>query len=497
MKTRKYLIVTVLLLLVGSTTLSQNVTGKIIDSNTQNPIPFATVQYAKNDGVVANAEGYFNFSTENKAPVEQLTISCMGYLTTFITVEQLRSQNFVIALEEAVNELGTVYITNKFPSVDIIMKRVQQNLKTNYSVQLTKSTIFSRETSYFKPNLVSLEIDKSTGFSKERLKSTNRQLDSLGHSIVNSAPSHQFKDVLADFYSLDANTSKIELLKATLLDDEKNKGTFDNIQKKATNIILKHLNINKTYKLKTGLFKVEDSLSLKNSENKKEDEKKDIVLDFKQNAQKFLNQYYFDEGSVLDFVKDTSIYEYTIENVTSLDGKPVFVIHFVPKKAKAKYVGRLYVTEEDYAVARIDYQFAEGKKGESLNLKLLFGIKFAENARKVTAIYKKNDATDLYHLSYVSEEIGQYVYVHRPLKFIENGPGKNKVAFDLKLDGNTIEKRELLNLGTQTITADNYNGVKEAKKIEYVKLKQYDPVIWKDYTVIEPLNEMKQFKVEE
>ncbi len=496
MKLKLHFLLT-LIMLCYSQISAQPITGKIIDAKTKEAIPFSTIQFDEINGVVSNAEGFFNLSIEEFEDSKSLTISCMGYLTQSLTIKQLKANNYIVGLDEAVNQLSTVYITNKLPNVDSIMKRVQANLKQNYNNALTKNTIFSRHTAFFKPNNVQIEIDKSTGFNKNQLKESNRQLDSLTNSLVNNHPSQEFTDILADYYTSNGNGNKVQVTKATKLLDIKNKNTFDNIQKKATNIILKHLDINATYKLKTGLFKIEDSLSLKDTKNKKEEDKAPDLNNIKQDAYAFLNQHLFGSSSLFDFVADTSIYNYKIQDVTYMDGKAVYVVHFEPRKGRAKYTGNLYVVEDDYAIVRVDYEFAEGKKGESLNLKLLLGVKYAENVNTGTAIYKKNIATNYYHPYYINQEIGRYAYVHRPLKFIENGGDKDKIAFDFKLDGNIIEKTEILNFANEAITEDTYTQLKENNTVDFIKLKQYDPSIWKDFSVMEPLEELKKFKVED
>lgn len=483
------------LLCVGtSSVFSQQIVGKIIDAKTKEAVPFSTIQFDEFNGVISNSEGFYNFSIDNFNESTVFTVSCLGYLTQNLTLQQLKSNNYIISLDEAINELNTVHITNKLPNVDSIMSRVQARLKENYNSSLTKHTFFSRQTAFFKPDVVNVEIDKSTGFIKKQLEDANKQLDSLTNSWVNSPPSQEFTDILGEFYNLDNATNKFQVNKATKLLDVKNRNSFDNMQKKATNVILQHLDVNATYKLKTGLFKIEDSLSLKDSKKKSEETIPDLN-GVKSSANEFLKEHLFGSSSLFDFVSDTSIYDYTIEDITYMDGKPVYIIKFEPRKNRAKYAGNLYVSEEDYAVLKVDYKFAKGKKGESINLKLLLGVKYAENVNNGTVIYKKNTDTNVYYPYYINQEIGRYAYVHRPLKFIENGGDKDKIAFDFKVEGNIIEKREVLTFSNEGLTQNNYDALTESKTVEFIKLKQYDPSIWKDYTVLEPLEEMKQFRV--
>ncbi len=169
----------------------------------------------------------------------------------------------------------------------------------------------------------------------------------------------------------------------------------------------------------------------------------------------------------------------------------------MPKKRKANYIGKLYISETDYAVLKVDYAYAEGKTGEKLNLKFLLVVKYVENEHKGNIIFRKNEESSLYYPYYINEESQKYVYVHRPIKFIENGGDKNKVGFDFVIEGHVVEKMEYLNLGHTTVTTTYFNAIKEAKTVDYQKLSKYDASIWKGYNAIEPLEEMKQFKVED
>jgi hypothetical protein len=197
-----------------------------------------------------------------------------------------------------------------------------------------------------------------------------------------------------------------------------------------------------------------------------------------------------------DFISDPEAYSYTINEVKMMGDDWVYVVSFVPKKGRAKYVGRLFINEEDYAVTRLEYKLADGKKGQSFNMKLLLGVKASQLRDSGVLLYAKNGVTNTYVPKYISTEAEQYMYIHRPLKFIElTDSSKDKVAFDLKVEGNSVDHYELLNLELQPLTADAFKATKEAKQYDYIKLKQYNPELWRGSYSIEPLQEMKQFKV--
>lgn len=487
-----------LLLLCAIPSFSQQIKGQIIDSKTGEPVAFATIQFADNNGVVSNMEGFFALTSEELNPESVLTISFMGYQTKNMSMKEFQAGNNLIKLNEAVNQLDTVYITNKLPSVDSIMARVNRNLVKNYQYSNVKQTLFTRETAYFKANDLTVDIEKSSGFNKKQLEASNKQFKELTNQIVNNPPTRSFTDVLLDLYLKSDTENKMEVKQATRLLDHKNTLSIETLQAKVSKIVLQHLDTTKTYKVKTGWFKIEDSLSFKKSKEVKNDSINSSFYALKSNSVNGMKEHLFGKDSKFDFVLDTKSYNYDLTNVTTIDDQLVYIINFEPRKSRAKFKGTIYVADEDYAILKMDYGFADGKVGEKLNLKLLLGVKYIESLHKGTVIYKKNTETATYFPFYINQESGKYMYAHRPFKFIENSDSqKNKVGFDLKIEGTIVEKYEVMSLDYTSMDLAAYNNIKEGKKVEFIPLKQYDPSIWSDYTIIEPLEELKKFKVEE
>jgi len=457
------------------------------------------VQYDDNNGVVTNMEGYFTLSLEKIASNKPLTISFMGYQTQQMTIKEMELTKYIVKLKEAVNQLGTVYINTKLPNVDSIMARVHRNLKKNYKVSNSKQTLFSRETTYFKAKKIDVDITKSTGFKKSQLEASNAEFAAMANQIVNNPLTQSFTDVLVELYRKDPAKNKMKVIQATKLIDRQHNVSLENIQSRVAKIVLKHLDTSKTYKLKSGWFKIEDSLSFKGDKKTKDEAKEDKSFSgLKSSTLSLLNSFLFQEHSELDFVTDTDIYDYKLQGVTTIDDQLVYVIDFEPRRSKAKFKGQLFVNDADYAILKSSYSFDKGKHGDKLNLRLLLGVKYIEDVHDGTVIYKKTSDSESYYPYYINQKSGQYVYAHRPLKFIENDDdSSNKIAFDLVAEGNVIEKLELMSLGNLTVDDQSFMNVIEPKKIDYIKLKQYDPFLWKDYNILEPLEELKKFKVED
>ena len=217
------------------------------------------------------------------------------------------------------------------------------------------------------------------------------------------------------------------------------------------------------------------------------------IKDLNEHTNKLLKRSQFYENSMLSKILDADLYEYRFIDVSYFNNELIYIINYKPKRSKSKYTGKLFITDDTYAISKVDFEFAEGKRGEKFNLKLILGVKYVENIRKGTVIYQK-DTLNKYQPQYIKYEEGRYFYVSRPLKFIENSPEKNKTSFDFTIEGNIISKQELLLTSSTKINLDLFNKLVEEKTVPYIKLNKYDASIWGQDKTLEPLREMKEFK---
>lgn len=474
---------------------AQEITGQIKDSN-NNPVAFAAIQNRDASGVISNEEGFFTI-TLNKDD-KHLTISCLGFKTKSISLSDLETLNYVITLEEQIHELNTVFVSSEIPDADKIIERVNTYLLKNYKNDSLMYRLFYRGSSFSDFNEVAFEIDKASGIKKKDLVDVNKSFDSLTRSIEESKPIH-FKDFMADLMVWNRENSKIDVIKATKLIDQKKDLSIDDMQKRAQTIFLKYLDTTKTYKLKTGLLKIEDSLSLSGSKNN--ESKNHLTYEYdteglRNESHELLEKAQIQGETLLKSIINKDNYKYQYLEATFYNTELVHVIEFQPKKSKSLFTGKLYVSDETYAILRLDYAFGKGKKGEKLNLKFLLGIKYIEDFKSGTMIFEKQEGA-AYHLKYIKEDNGSYFYVKRPIKFIENSAHKNKVSFTFLIEGNKRDKFEMLILNCVPLLKTTYDQFSETKKTSYQNLKSYDPTIWSQYNAIEPLSEMKRFKAED
>ncbi|TBX70279.1 carboxypeptidase-like regulatory domain-containing protein [Flavobacterium silvisoli] len=487
---------------------AQSISLQITDANTAESIPFANIKVNNTTHLISNAEGYCTLSEKFNADATQVVVSYLGYVPAEITLGELKANEYKVKLVPAIVELETLTIKNERPNADSIMAAVRKNLKVHYKGNglAFKDQLFTRNSSGFVPKKVDITVDKSTGFSKEQLKTTNADLKIFGDKLIKQPP-FGFKDLLCHYYTTLTTKndkplfiSKLEAVKAASLRNSEQAVSLEDMNEMVEKTFLKHLDPNKFYRLKSGLFGSRDTISLKEGIHDKNSKAKPETTLSKARTDMMTTLYRnnFMQSEKFDFLSQLEYYTYTYEGKTyKSDEDYVYIIRFTPDKSKAKYTGKLYISATDYAVVRCDYTLAEGKTLNSFNMKFLLGVKSSENVSKGTIIYKKNPVGTGYYLQYASMETGQYIYLNRPLKFIElTDAEKDVVSFNLKIEGNMVKKTELLNLNRE----ETSNAVVEQFKendFNYTPLKRYDPAFWKEYSVIEPLEAMKQLKAEE
>jgi CarboxypepD_reg-like domain len=469
---------------------AQSFSAKIIDKTTKLPVPFAAVQTEQYRGVITNEEGVFNIDLKDNS-IEEITISSLGYKKHVFKIEYIINNNYVVELEPSINELNTVFLNSSKPNVDSIIARVVRNLSKNHRTENIQHKLFYRETTYMDFDNLDFEIKKASHVRKKQLLDANNNLKAMTNNIMTSDFVH-FTDFIGELSVINKDSSKLHVEKATQIINSKKDFSLDNIQAKAQSIVLKYLDTTLTYKLKSGLFKVEDSLSLANEDAPKDDKQEFKIKDLKSDANKMLNDSRPHSKSLLRKILDADNYSYSLKNITSHNDEMVYAISFKPKRAKAKYTGTLHVVHDSYGVLKADYSYSKGKRGDKLNLRLILGVKYIEKISNGTIIFKKNQ-DNWFEPRYIRHENGHYFYINRPLKFIENSIDRNKALFNFKIEGVARHKEELLLTSTIAVTAAELNTIKELKVVPYEKQRKYDSKVWGNNETLVPTEELKTF----
>lgn len=479
-----------LLCAVMSAGHSQSFTARIVDAENGQPIPFATVVMGAQRGTISNEEGYFSL---DRAELQgrAVQVSCMGFESQEIDLELLGNPA-VIRLQPAPINLNEVYLNNRIPEAEEIIREVRANLGTNHPSVQQEYQFFYRESSYMHFDQLDLELDKASDLKKEELERARQELTEFSDFIEQSR-AIKFLDFNGQFHR-EKDTSLLRVDRATELVDARQDFSMEKLQDRAQKIILSHLDSTKTYKVKTGMFKVEDSISMKEEFGDMEEDSDSVDVSYlKGMVSEAHGISQMSEGRRVYGFLDMDTYRYTLIKPTYFDGHYVYAVEFRPGKRKAKFSGTLYIDVASYAILKTDYQYAEGREGEKFNLKLLLGIKYVENMDRGTVIFKQSD-DGVYHPYYIQKEYGNYVYLHRNLKFIENSASGKKVQFDFLLEGGIREKENLL-LRPLSPSSREVVDSDGAKRILVQKLDQYEPTIWQDTEIIAPLEEMKNFRV--
>ena len=179
-------------------------------------------------------------------------------------------------------------------------------------------------------------------------------------------------------------------------------------------------------------------------------------------------------------------YQHQLEKNEFLGTQKYYVISFTPKKSKAKFSGKVYIDPTDFTFKKVIYTYADGKRGEHMNLKWAFGIKYAENERNSVLFYEKEKTGKVY-TSYYKSSFKRYGYVNRPIKFIENSKEKEKVTFNIKIEALVSEKTETLLYNTKFIKKESIRSYKKGDVIrlkEYISKEEYELSNWKNRSLI-------------
>jgi hypothetical protein len=120
--------------------------GKIVDSETNNPLVFATLSIENtNISTVSNTEGYFSLKVPEEITGGQVSISFLGYKTRTIPLIQLKEEKNEIALQVSFTELSEVSLAAP-KDAKALVKETLLRKGDNYFEDPTLMTAFYRET---------------------------------------------------------------------------------------------------------------------------------------------------------------------------------------------------------------------------------------------------------------------------------------------------------------------------------------------------------------
>lgn len=482
-----------LLVFIFFTTLhcfSQKITGTIFSINTKKPIENVAIITNLKTGTTSNKFGVFNIETYN---VQTITFSCLGYKRETISIALFKKQNYKIYLTAIFNQLEEIELKVGKISLDSLLIKTKDSMRKNYISGATKQEFYAVEKQELKFNTLELDLKSSSLLSRENRKLAQKEFEVFSTELQNQNPkfSKEFVGEISSKKIVNEKANKTFYInKIDTITGYKNNAfgkeiNINNIQDKVQNVILKYLKNTETYKVKSGLFKVEDSLSFKNAIRKSDSINKDNSFgEFKGNSFKFKIENagkFFENEDYKNFL-NTKYYKQNLEKTEYLGTIKYYVVSFKPRKSKAKFSGRIYINPNDFSIKKVTYNFAKGKRGDHLNLKWLLGVKFSEDINSGTFFYEKNEEGKIY-TSYFKESFKNYGYVNRPIKFIENSKNKEKVKFNIKIDLFMNETNEILIKNRISVSGDSITGYKKEnfkKTKKYISEQEYLTTNWKN-----------------
>ncbi len=472
---------------------SQSISGTVLDRETNETVAFAAVQIGDSYGVITNNEGNFEIDTSRFSPNDSLVFTYLGYKRHAVAIKDFTDKK--VFLVPDINTLSEIYLIDRNLDPMTIMGKVQENLSKNHPKQNEKFSVFQRTKENYKTDNSEFAIKKADFVSKKIVKDVNSELALL---IQNSKgkSSNIYFDTYFEIYKNEKDSLKLDIKKGTkLINLERNTST-DNLQNKAFATIGAKLESSNSFKLRSGIIPISDSVDLKRTFNAS---KKADTLNIKDKNREFsnhLSDFGFGKNSDFSFITDYKKYNFTIDKAFSYNDELVYVLHFEPNKGSANYSGELYISADTYAVLKAKYKLADGKRGDKINLKLLLGIKYEELNREVLVIFNRNE-NSTYSLKYLKTNIEQYIYLNRSFTFIENNKDRKdrmKLKLDILSEGINKTENEILVIDSQPLSMAGFNKINQKTKTSVQTIEKYDPTIWSPYTIISPNQAIKDFE---
>lgn len=471
---------------------AQTFYGKLLDHKTNEPIPFATIQYSTHRGVITNEEGVFGFTHKAK-DTDSVHISSMGYeKKTYSLQEPLDS---IITLAPKAFELKSVFLSSDPLDAKEIIEKVKENLDANYRVALSKKKIFFRQSDLNQMKKVDF------GFQDSTIEELDKQLID---SITGLVPRHSsyYREVVGDFYG-DYSTHKFHIDKAAELYDKNKDVSMDGVSEKMERIFKENIKPDSYLKIKSGLFSTKVQIdSLKNEHNEESDAMVKVEntddQNFNQQIQDRISELYeqlfFHEDSKVDILRKSNRYKFDIKDYTYIEDTPVYVMGFSPK-GKKDFKGKMYINMDDFAILRLEFDNVRPIQRFGL-----LGITYRHNIYRGRMLFEK-DAEGGYSPKYLELDSGVFFGLDRPLKVIEKNKHvkgrrkQNELSLALDIQMNQRNKFELVVFNSENITKPIYESVTENKDVEATYLSKYDPSFWEGYTIMEPNAAIQAFKV--
>jgi len=159
--------------------------GKVINSSTSEPVPFATIKLKNNQlGVYANAEGDFKIARNTEFQNDSLIVTCIGFKRYSLAFRDLSDKSinriFIKPVIYGLGEVKVIATGKKLGSLAIIGRAIK-NIKYNYPARPFNYVSYYRDYQKRDGNYINLNEaivqTLDNGFTSESISNKYRMLD--------------------------------------------------------------------------------------------------------------------------------------------------------------------------------------------------------------------------------------------------------------------------------------------------------------------------------
>lgn len=469
----------------------------VLDSLTQNPIPFATIMLNNKQGWVTNDEGQFQLPSDTSLDAKDtLFLSSLGYNSLKFALHTIKDSIFILSPKPFL--LDEVVLTNRNLSVEDIIDQLEVDVHLKYDFDFNKKRVFFRESG-------------TQEFKKLLVKVRRNSIPALGQSFWDSLlptippKATWYEEFLANSYGNHGKENqKLKVEKALELADEDDL-VFEGMDRLFDQILLKNIKMDSYFKVRSGLLsqKIEAGElqgamltdSTKTDADSKQEKAKNYMERSLNRLKNILSGLYDKEELKISVLDKKRHYDFELIGLTFMGETPVYEIHFKPKK-KGYYQGKMFVDADHFALVRIEYKNIIPIKSIKL-----FNV-FYKEFLKTTLFQMKKLPNGRYALQYFENGSGYESGMQRPINIIEKNKNvrgrrkQNELALDADLHFITNEKIHLVVLDQETFSQSNFEKLEFKHQVIPERKNAYDPSFWKGELIMEPNQALRNFKSE-